>query len=88
MIVDGATTARPRLRRPARRRLPAVGPGLERRRRARADRPAGGAFDSALNVLEPAADQVIVYLRSGPRGRLGDGEGERRAQVVIDHHDP
>lgn len=50
--------------------------------------PAGGAFDSALNVLEPAADQVIVYLRSGPRSRLGDGEGERRAQVVIDHHDP
>jgi SAM-dependent methyltransferase len=50
--------------------------------------PAGGAFDSALNVLEPAADQVIVYLRSGPRGRLGDGEGERRAHVVIDHHDP
>ena len=50
--------------------------------------PAGGAFDSALNVLEPAADQVIVYLRSGPRGRLGDGEGERRAEVVIDHHDP
>jgi SAM-dependent methyltransferase len=50
--------------------------------------PAGGAFDSALNVLEPAADQVIVYLRSGPRGRLGAGEGERRAQVVIDHHDP
>jgi SAM-dependent methyltransferase len=50
--------------------------------------PAGGAFDSALNVLEPAADQVIVYLRSGPRNRPGDGEGERRAQVVIDHHDP
>jgi SAM-dependent methyltransferase len=50
--------------------------------------PAGGAFDSALNVHEPAADQVIVYLRSGPRNRLGDGEGERRAQVVIDHHDP
>jgi 2-polyprenyl-3-methyl-5-hydroxy-6-metoxy-1,4-benzoquinol methylase len=50
--------------------------------------PAGGAFDSALNVLEPAADQVIVYLRSGPRTRPGDGEGERRAQVVIDHHDP
>jgi SAM-dependent methyltransferase len=50
--------------------------------------PAGGSFDSALNVLEPAADQVIVYLRSGPRSRLGDGEGERRAQVVIDHHDP
>jgi SAM-dependent methyltransferase len=50
--------------------------------------PAGGRFDSALNVLEPAADRVIVYLRSGPRGRLGNGEGERRAQVVIDHHDP
>ena len=53
--------------------------------------PAGGRLDSALNVLEPAADRVIVYLRSGPRrqvGRLGDGEGERRAQVVIDHHDP
>lgn len=42
--------------------------------------------DSALNVLEPAADRVIVYLRSG--GRRGGGEGERRAQVVIDHHDP
>jgi SAM-dependent methyltransferase len=41
--------------------------------------------DSALNVLEPAADRVIVYLRSG--GRRG-GEGERRAEVVIDHHDP
>ena len=50
--------------------------------------PAGGAFDSALNVLEPAADRVIVYLRTGPRARLGNGEGERRAQVVIDHHDP
>jgi SAM-dependent methyltransferase len=50
--------------------------------------PAGSVFDSALNVLEPAADQIIVYLRSGPRSRLGDGEGERRAQVVIDHHDP
>lgn len=50
--------------------------------------PSGGRFDSALNVLEPATDRVIVYLRSGPRGRLGDGEGERRAQVVIDHHDP
>ena len=50
--------------------------------------PSGGVFDSALNVLEPATDQVIVYLRSGPRSRLGDGEGERRAQVVIDHHDP
>ena len=50
--------------------------------------PSGGVVDSALNVLEPAADRVIVYLRSGPRGRHGDGEGERRAQVVIDHHDP
>lgn len=50
--------------------------------------PSGGRFDSALNVLEPATDRVIVYLRSGPRSRLGDGEGERRAQVVIDHHDP
>jgi SAM-dependent methyltransferase len=50
--------------------------------------PAGGVFDSALNVLEPAADRVIVYLRSGSRSRLADGEGERRAQVVIDHHDP
>lgn len=50
--------------------------------------PSTGSSDSALNVLEPAADRVIVYLRSGPRGRLGDGEGERRAQVVIDHHDP
>jgi SAM-dependent methyltransferase len=47
-----------------------------------------GIYDSALNVLEPAADRVIVYLRSGPRGRLGNGDGERRAQVVIDHHDP
>lgn len=50
--------------------------------------PSGGRFDSALNVLEPAADRVIVYLRSGPRGPLRNGEGERRAQVVIDHHDP
>jgi SAM-dependent methyltransferase len=50
--------------------------------------PSGGFSDSALNVLEPATDRVIVYLRSGPRGRLGNGEGERRAQVVIDHHDP
>ena len=50
--------------------------------------PSGGRTDSALNVLEPAADRVIVYLRGGPRGRLGNGEGERRAQVVIDHHDP
>nr|WP_296064148.1 methyltransferase domain-containing protein [uncultured Actinoplanes sp.] len=46
----------------------------------------GGARDSALDVLEPAADHVIVHLRTGPRGRLG--EGERRAQVVIDHQDP
>src|SRR3954468_8134629 len=50
--------------------------------------PSDGVSDSALNVLEPAADRVIVYLRSGPRGRLGNGEGEPRAQVVIDHHDP
>ena len=50
--------------------------------------PGGGRGDSALNVLEPAADRVIVYLRSGPRGPLRNGEGERRAQVVIDHHDP
>jgi SAM-dependent methyltransferase len=50
--------------------------------------PAGGRVDSALNVLEPAADRVIVYLRGGPRDRRRNGEGERRAQVVIDHHDP
>jgi len=50
--------------------------------------PTGSRVDSALNVLEPAADRVIVYLRSGPRGHRGNGEGERRAQVVIDHHDP
>src|SRR4051794_18696875 len=50
--------------------------------------PAGSRSDSALNVLEPAADRVIVYLRGGPHGRRGNGEGERRAQVVIDHHDP
>jgi SAM-dependent methyltransferase len=48
---------------------------------------AGGVQDSALNVLEPATDRVIVYLRGGPRGRRR-GEGERRAQVVIDNHDP
>jgi SAM-dependent methyltransferase len=47
--------------------------------------PSGGRFDSALNVLEPAADRVIVYLRGASRTR---GDGERRAQVVIDHHDP
>jgi SAM-dependent methyltransferase len=50
--------------------------------------PVGARVDSALNALEPAADRVIVYLRSGPRDRRGNGEGERRAQVVIDHHDP
>jgi SAM-dependent methyltransferase len=46
--------------------------------------PSGGVLDSAVNVLEPAADRVIVYLRTGARG----GEGEKRAQVVIDNHDP
>ena len=46
----------------------------------------GGALDSALNVLEPATDRVIVYLRNGRRHTAG--EGERRAEVVIDHHDP
>ncbi|MFC3735508.1 methyltransferase domain-containing protein [Paractinoplanes deccanensis] len=49
--------------------------------------PSGGVLDSALNVLEPAADRVIVYLRSGSRGGPA-GEGERRAQVVIDHQNP
>ncbi|MEV4347854.1 methyltransferase domain-containing protein [Actinoplanes sp. NPDC049596] len=48
--------------------------------------PAGGGQDSALNVLEPAADRVLVYLRTG--ARTGNGQGERRAQIVIDHHDP
>ncbi|MBL7254072.1 class I SAM-dependent methyltransferase [Paractinoplanes lichenicola] len=48
--------------------------------------PSGGVLDSALNVLEPAADRVIVYLRASRRAHAG--EGERRAQVVIDHHDP
>ncbi|WP_307873183.1 class I SAM-dependent methyltransferase [Paractinoplanes ovalisporus] len=48
--------------------------------------PSGGVLDSALNVLEPAADRVIVYLRASGRGPAG--EGERRAQVVIDAHDP
>ncbi|MBU2662715.1 methyltransferase domain-containing protein [Actinoplanes bogorensis] len=47
--------------------------------------PSGGGFDSALNVLEPAADHVIVQLRAGPRGSGGSGS---RAHVVIDHHDP
>ncbi|MGK5678266.1 class I SAM-dependent methyltransferase [Actinoplanes sp. URMC 104] len=46
----------------------------------------GGVSDSALNVLEPAADRVIVYLRANGRGPAG--EGERRAQVVIDHQNP
>ena len=46
----------------------------------------GGVLDSALNVLEPAAERVIVYLRHGER--RSRGEGERRAEVVIDHHDP
>lgn len=50
--------------------------------------PGAGGFDSALNVLEPATDQVLVYLRGGPRNRFTSGDGERRAQVVIDHRDP
>ncbi|MBO3742804.1 class I SAM-dependent methyltransferase [Actinoplanes flavus] len=50
--------------------------------------PGGGMFDSALNVLEPATDQVLVFLRGGPRHRFAEGDGERRAQVVIDHRDP
>ncbi|WP_198170450.1 class I SAM-dependent methyltransferase [Actinoplanes awajinensis] len=50
--------------------------------------PGAGGFDSALNVLEPATDQVLVYLRGGPRNRFTAGDGERRAQVVIDHRDP
>ncbi|MFI1992177.1 class I SAM-dependent methyltransferase [Actinoplanes sp. NPDC020271] len=50
--------------------------------------PAPGGFDSALNVLEPATDQILVYLRGGPRNRFTAGDGERRAQVVIDHRDP
>jgi SAM-dependent methyltransferase len=48
--------------------------------------PSGGVLDSALNALEPAADRVLVYLRSGGRGR--PGPGERRAHVVIDNNDP
>ncbi|GGM98663.1 hypothetical protein GCM10010109_03000 [Actinoplanes campanulatus] len=50
--------------------------------------PGPGMFDSALNVLEPATDQVLVFLRGGPRHRFAEGDGERRAQVVIDHRDP
>ncbi|TWG14619.1 class I SAM-dependent methyltransferase [Actinoplanes teichomyceticus] len=50
--------------------------------------PGAGGFDSALNVLEPATDQILVYLRGGPRNRFIAGDGERRAQVVIDHRDP
>ncbi|WP_430783543.1 class I SAM-dependent methyltransferase [Actinoplanes sp. G11-F43] len=50
--------------------------------------PGGGMFDSALNVLEPATDQILVFLRGGPRHRFAEGDGERRAQVVIDHRDP
>ncbi|GAA4590787.1 SAM-dependent methyltransferase [Actinoplanes octamycinicus] len=50
--------------------------------------PGAGGFDSALNVLEPATDQILVYLRGGPRNRFTAGDGERRAQVVIDHRDP
>jgi SAM-dependent methyltransferase len=50
--------------------------------------PSADGFDSAVNVLEPATDQVLVYLRGGPRNRFAGGDGERRAQVVIDHRDP
>lgn len=50
--------------------------------------PGGGMFDSALNVLEPAADRILVYLRGGAKHRFAEGDGERRAQVVIDHRDP
>ncbi|BAL91827.1 putative methyltransferase [Actinoplanes missouriensis 431] len=50
--------------------------------------PGGGASDSALNVLEPATDRVLVFLRGGPRHRFAEGDGERRAQVVIDNRDP
>ncbi|MFC3988823.1 class I SAM-dependent methyltransferase [Actinoplanes siamensis] len=50
--------------------------------------PGGGGSGSALNVLEPATDQILVYLRGGPRNRFIAGDGERRAQVVIDHRDP
>ncbi|WP_433791446.1 class I SAM-dependent methyltransferase [Actinoplanes sp. CA-252034] len=50
--------------------------------------PGGGLVDSALNVLEPATDRILVYLRGGPRHRFAEGDGEQRAQVVIDHRDP
>jgi SAM-dependent methyltransferase len=50
--------------------------------------PGGGLSDSALNVLEPATDRILVFLRGGPRHRFAEGDGERRAQVVIDHRDP
>ncbi|MEV6303941.1 methyltransferase domain-containing protein [Actinoplanes sp. NPDC051861] len=50
--------------------------------------PGGSVFDSALNVLEPATDRILVFLRGGPRHRFAEGDGERRAQVVIDHRDP
>ncbi|GLW32766.1 hypothetical protein Areg01_57040 [Actinoplanes regularis] len=50
--------------------------------------PGADGFDSALNVLEPATDQILVYLRGGPRNRFAAGDGENRAQVVIDHRDP
>ena len=50
--------------------------------------PGGSVVDSALNVLEPATDRILVFLRGGPRHRFAEGDGERRAQVVIDHRDP
>ncbi|MBG0560322.1 methyltransferase domain-containing protein [Actinoplanes sp. NEAU-A11] len=50
--------------------------------------PGGTVSDSALNVLEPATDRILVFLRGGPRHRFAEGDGERRAQVVIDHRDP
>jgi SAM-dependent methyltransferase len=50
--------------------------------------PGGSDVDSALNVLEPATDRILVFLRGGPRHRFAEGDGERRAQVVIDHRDP
>jgi len=49
--------------------------------------PSGGVLDSALNVLEPAADRVIVYLRTSGRAARSS-TGEQRAHVVIDHRDP